>query len=200
MKKLICLQFLLVFFLSSGFAFDFPWQKNNATEFINVETHFIFTDANGNNKKEMVYGSEEYDKGDFFVPRFKVETTLCLNVQMHATLLSKAGGTFSGVQNSEKNKTREITVEISFTKAKNIKVSQIGGITNVCQPDDRIEGVKSYSFIIKNDEDMLPAVQFIVTPAEAGEAIITVTYYGENPTQKIVDKSCDVFQTVYFEK
>lgn len=199
MKKILSLFFLSFFLIDSIFAVDFFWQKKGAQEFINVETHFSFSDTNGANKRSMVYGSTDFDVSDSFVPNFKIGIPVLLNVQMHPTLLKKAGNTWFGVKNSEKSNDREITVELTITKSKNIQVTQSGGMTNVI-PQPNIDGSTTYTFTIRNNSEIYPSIAFKFVPAEQGEANITVTYYGSSPDQKIVDRSCDVFQNVSFSK
>lgn len=199
MKKNCCLAFLLLLLVNSLFALDYIWQQKDAEEFINMETHFIFIDANGNNKKEMVYGSTEFGQGDYGFPTFTVGVPLSLNVQMHPTLLPIASGIIHGVRDSEKSKKREITVEITITKSTRIEVTQQGGLTNVVSTP-YADGTVTYTFTIKNDKKQHPSISFKFVPAVAGDAQIKVVYYGESPEKKIVSRTCDVFQEIYFKR
>ncbi len=199
MKKML-FSIFAVLLVNSLFALDLPWQRQkNAEEFINVETHFEFSDANGGNKKSIVYGSTEFGKGDYFIPSFRVRIPVLLNVQMHPTLLKNASGLLSTIPNSEKDRKREIKVEITITKSKNIQVLQNGGMKNIT-PQIALDGSVTYTFTIKNDSQMYPSIAFTFDPAEVGDAKITVQYYGDNPNQKIVDRTCDVLQAVKFTK
>ena len=195
-KKLVFLSIVLGM-LSSVFAVDFFWQTKCAQGFINVETRFHFSDTNGSNKKSMVYGSTQFDASNSFVPNFKVGIPVLLNIQMHSTLLKKAGGGWSGVRNSEKSIDREITVEVTITKSKNVQVTQSGGMSNVI-PQHNIDGSTTYTFTIRNNSEIYPSIAFKFVPAETVDAIISVKYYGDSPDSKIVDNSCDVFQTISF--
>lgn len=198
MKKLL-FSIFAVLLVNSIFALDYPWQQKNAEEFINVETHFVFVDENGNNKKEMVYGSTEFGKGDYGFAKFTVGVPLSLTVQMHPTLLPTASGVFHGVRDSEKSKKREITVEITITKSTQIQVTQQSGMSNVVMTP-YADGSATYTFSIKNDKKLFPSIGFTFVPAAAGAAQVKVVYYGDDPTQKIVDRTCDVFQEVTFTR
>lgn len=199
MKKNCCFVFLLFLLVNSLFALDYPWQKKNAEEFINVETHFVFMDENGTNMKEMVCGSPDSVAGNYSIPNFSVGIPMKLMVQMHPTLKKNANGIISGVRDSEKSKKREITVEITIIKSRDIQIYQIGGVSKV-ESSGNIDGSLKYIFSIKNDEQNFPSILFQFVPAETGSAEITVKYYGDNENQKIVDRSCDVVQEVTFTR
>lgn len=177
-----------------GAAAGYILGKNDISEYINVETRFVFAKQDTNeNPQTMIYGSKEVNSGDYFLPIFTVGEDVYLNVEMSPSLLSKAK------KASKKQKSTEllIPVEIVITKSKNIEVSRIAGMSNI-SVENYADGTAKYSFFMKNDPSLHPSMRFMFTPAETGLAEIHVTYGTD--AYKVVDSTCDVFQTVKFTK
>ena len=207
MKRKINFIFLILVFLSNISAS--PWSglsdkimdmrlPTNAEQFINVETKFSFSvPEEGEVKKTMIYGSPSGDGGDYFIPNFKVGSEVSLFIDMNTSLLKNIA---KNVRSDEKSPTREILVEVCIEKSKDITVTQTGGVQPYSNKED-VNGNSFYFFIIKNNNELHGQVRFEFRPAKSGDAKITVAYSALEPRGlKIVDSSCDVFQTVKFNK
>ena len=92
-----------------------------------------------------------------------------------------------------------IPVEIAISKSENIELTYDGGIKKeAMRIENDIDGVARFSFFIKNNPELHPKLKLTFTPAQPGKAEVTVTY--GFPEYKIVDSTCDVFQTIKFVK
>lgn len=197
MKRFICAFLILATAINFCFAFDLPWQEKNAKEFINIETSFVFSDLKKGNERSIVYGSTSgRNNREYFIPEFEKDDEALLFVELNPTLLPNIA---KNVRESEKAPTREIIVEVTFQKSKDIIVKQDGGIKSISNREEA-DGTHRFIFEIKNNSEMYRQLRFSFVPSDVGDAIISVVYYAKDPQGlKIVDRTCDVFQTVRFK-
>lgn len=204
MKTIFSVVFSMIFAVSTVFAvdllglkFDLPWQKQDVEEFVNIETTFVFSSAKNGVEKKMTYGSRTGGtEGNYSLPEFKIGSEIQLSIELVPSLLENVA---KDVRESEKSPKREIEIEVTIEKSKNVQVTQTGGMTPINQKDD-VDGTSRFIFTIKNNPEVSRTVNFLFTPAAVGNAKISVEYRAADNGLKIVDKSCDVFQTVSFKK
>ena len=204
MKTIFSVVFSMIFAVSTAFAvdllglkFDLPWQKQDAEEFVNIETTFVFSSTKNGVEKKMTYGSRTgASEGNYSLPEFKIGSEIQLSIELAPSLLENVA---KNVRESEKSPKREIEIEVTIEKSKNVQVTQTGGMTPINQKDD-VDGTSRFIFTMKNNPEVSRTVNFLFTPAAVGNAKISVEYRAADNGLKIVDKSCDVFQTVSFKK
>lgn len=180
--------------LIGGGSAGYTLANGEISEYINVTTNFVFTQHNSDAVQTMVYGASA-NEAKYFDPIFTVGEDASLIIEMNTALLKKA----SKASPRQKSEDLLIPVEISISKSNNIEITYDGGIKKEAmriEPD--IDGTARFSFFIKNNSELHPKLKLTFIPAEQGKAEVTVTY--GLPEYKIVDSTCDVFQTIKFIK
>ncbi|WP_294431265.1 hypothetical protein [uncultured Treponema sp.] len=165
------------------------------SEYINVETRFVFTRHNSDEIKTNIYGAaQNSDASKYFLPRFPVNEEVQLIIEMNASMLEEY---IKKASRKQKSADLLIPVEIVVSKSKNIEVQYDGGLQKErITIENDISGEGRFSFFIKNNKDLHPTIKFLFTPAETGDAEICVTY--GTPEYKIVESTCDIVQTMKF--
>lgn len=180
--------------LVSGGKTGYQLSNGDLSEYINVNTTFVFAQHNSEELKTVVYGSAENEASKYFLPRFPVNEEVQLTIEMNTSMLESK---IKQASKRQKSSDVRIPVKVSISKSKNIEVQYDGGIQkDRTKPEFDINGDARYSFYIKNNSELHPNLKFLFTPAEVGNAEINVTY-GE-PENKIVDSTCDICQTLKF--
>lgn len=178
--------------LIGGAQTGFVLTNGDMSEYINATTNFVFTQHDGTSVQTMIYGAVT-DTSNYFDPVFTVGEEASLIIEINTTLLKKA----KKASARQKSEDLLIPVEIAISKSENIEVTYEGGIKKEAMLiENDIDGVARFSFFIKNNPELHPKMKLTFTPAEPGKAEVTVTY--GLPEYKIVDSTCDVFQTIKF--
>ena len=175
-----------------GSTAGYTLSNGDISEYINVTTNFVFTQHSSEAVQTMVYGASA-NEAKYFDPIFTVGEDASLVIEMNTALLKKA----SKASPKQRSEDLLIPVEVSISKSNNIEVTYDGGIKKEAmriEPD--IDGTARFSFYIKNNPELHPKLRLTFVPAEQGKAEVTVTY--GLPEYKIVDSTCDVFQTIKF--
>lgn len=182
-----------------GGSAGYTLSNGEISEYIKANTRFIYTQHlnDGTEKSStMVYGVAANEQ-DYFDPTFKVGEDVTMIIEINTSLLNKA----KKASSRQKSEDLLIPVEISISKSEDIQVTYTGGNKqkeSMSVPANDIDGVARFSFYIKNNPQIINQLKFTFTPAIPGNAEVNVTY--GLPEYKIVDSSCDVFQTIKFEK
>ncbi len=180
--------------LIGGGVTGYELSNGDMSEYINATTNFVFTQHDGSPVQTMIYGATT-GESNYFDPIFTVGEDASLIIEMNTSLLNKAKKA-SARQRSED---LLIPVEIAISKSENIELTYDGGIKKeAMRIENDIDGVARFSFFIKNNPELHSKLKLTFTPAQPGKAEVTVTY--GFPEYKIVDSTCDVFQTIKFVK
>lgn len=189
LSKIVCIiAFSLIVFPSCS-------KEKQDKGYINIQSNFVYTQPGTDMKETMVYGAtveEATQASKYFVPVFDVNKDVWLTIEMSPSLVGWA----RKVKRLVVADPEPIPVTITIEKAKNIQVSQYGGIESDSLIEE-IDGTARYSFTIKNKKNAVYGVQFKFHPAAAGDSKIHVTY--GTPEKQIVEKTCNIFTTIEFE-
>ena len=95
----------------------------------------------------MTYGSRTgASEGNYSLPEFKIGSEIQLSIELAPSLLENVA---KNVRESEKSPKREIEIEVTIEKSKNVQVTQTGGMTPINQKDD-VDGTSRFIFTMKN--------------------------------------------------
>ena len=178
--------------LVGGAQTGFVLANGDVSEYINATTNFVFTQHDGSQVQTMIYGAVT-EASNYFDPIFTVGEEASLVIEINTSLLQKA----KKASSRQKSEDLLIPVEVAISKSANIEVTYEGGIKKEAMLiENDIDGVARFSFFIKNNPELHPKMKLTFTPAEPGKAEVTVTY--GLPEYKVVDSTCDVFQTIKF--
>lgn len=185
------LLFIFVLFPSCSKENKEPKDKG----YINIQSNFVYTQPGTEMRETMVYGAsveEASQASKYFVPVFDVNKDVWLTIEMSPSLISWPRKLKRVVVTDPE----PIPVIITIEKAKNIQVSQYGGIESDSLVEE-IDGTARYSFTIKNKKNSVYGVRFKFHPAAVGDSKIHVTY--GLPEKQIVEKTCNIFTTIEFQ-
>lgn len=163
--------------------------------YINIKSNFVYTQPGTEMKETMVYGAsvaEASQASKYFVPVFDVNKDVWLTIEMSPTLISWP----RKLKRIVVADPEPIPVTITIEKAKNIQVSQYGGIESDSLVEE-VDGTARYTFTIKNKKNAVYGVQFKFHPASIGDSKIHVTYGSAD--KQIVERTCNVFTTIEFK-
>ena len=165
-----------------------------STEYVNVETKFIFSQHNSEEIRTLIYGTElNEDASKHFLPRFPIGDEVQLTLEMNPKLIEKKIKKLSRIQ---KSTDLLIPVEIKILKKNGVEIKYDGGLQKDRFTCESNEDKDNYTFFIKNNEKLSQNIKFLFCSSEKGDVEIDIVY--GKPEYKIVDSMCDIAQTVKF--
>lgn len=192
----IIVQFLIFGALGGGLFYGIARHFFRATssEYINVETSFVFSQHDGEEIRTIIYGtSANEDVSKHFLPRFSSSQEVQLTIEMNTSMLQKK---IKKVSENQQSPEILIPVELKISKSDNISYKYDGGIQKDYYSEEFDAENKTYKFFIKNNPELKPNIKFLFEPKDIGEVQIDVIY--GTPEYKMVDSSCDVSQAIKF--
>lgn len=167
--------------------------KNDLKEFINVETHFIFTQENAiDNKIVKIYGSTKDTAYDYRFLNYSAGEEVYMDIEFYPTFLKE----ILKKQKLSVSKLKEIEIPV-FIKITNAEECKFVSTVNIDEHEEESEdNVKKYSFRIKNSNSEISSIRFFLTSKEVKKLQVFVNYGSAD--YKIVDEGCNVFETISF--
>lgn len=171
--------------------------KNGLTEFINVETTFIFAHEDSSaGKIRKVYGSMRTSTAsqDYMIPLYKTGESVYLDIEFKPYLLKEEEKKVKRIAKPE-----DISIPIAVTISGNCNVKYItssDGVSNLSEEKTMESSIFRYSI---NTVSEMKYVRFLLDSKNATNADTAriVVQYGTSD-YKIVDTACNVFETVNF--
>lgn len=191
------IHFLLFGALGGGLCYGMArhFFRSTSSEYINVETSFVFSQHDGEEIRTIVYGtSANEDVNKHFLPYFSSNQEVQLTIEMNTSMLQKK---IKKVSERQQSPEILIPVELKISKSDNIFYKYDGGIQkDYYSEDSNAENETCYKFFIKNNPELKQNIKFLFEPKDVGAVQIDVIY--GTPEYKMVDSSCDIAQTVKF--
>lgn len=188
--------FLFVTLNISLYAFE-KRDFGNLSEFLNVETHFVFENNQTQNRISNIYGATSFSVGDGVPISYGINEKLVFYIEFFPTVLSENKLELKNYTKSPDSIDIPVSIEIT---SKNSKVNLIDtkSIYNVEKKKNVEHGSMIYNFLIKNKIESNRYIKFEITGLTEGEEEISISY--GCPDYKIVESSCNVFETIEFTK
>lgn len=165
-----------------------------ATEYVNVETKFIFSQHDSEEIRTLIYGTElNEDASKHFLPRFPIGDEVQLTLEMNPKLIEKKIKKLSRIQ---KSTDLLIPVEIRISNNRNIEIKYDGGLQKERFSYETNSSFDTYKFFIKNNDNLTQNIKFLLLPTDKANLEIDVVF--GTPDYKMVDSMCDIAQTVKF--
>ena len=181
--------------------FDFKrikgFGQNGLTEFINVETTFIFAhEGSSDGKIKKVYGSKHGVSQNYGIPVYKVGEDVYLDIEFKSFLLKKDE---KKARKLAKVGSIDIPVEVCISGNNDIdSIEKSKGVSEIVPEELSDESI--YRFSIEDGEET-KYVRFKIKSKKKAikdvENVVVKTKYG-TVDYKIVDEMCDVFETISF--
>ena len=191
------LQFLIFGALGGGLCYAIAHHvfRSTSSEYINVETSFVFSQHDGEEIRTLIYGSStNEDASKHFLPRFSSNQEVQLIIEMNTSMLQNK---IKKVSKNQQSPEILIPVELKISNTDNISYKYDGGIQkDYYSEESNSENETCYKFFIKNNPELKPNIKFLFEPKDIGEVQIDVLY--GTPEYKMVDSSCDIAQTIKF--
>ena len=158
--------------------------SGSGTEYINVDTNFVFAFSGSEDPITSVSDNASSD-GNYTIGSFELGKDIYLTIEMRPSLIEDVA---SKVSNAMKSKEVNIPVTLIIDNTDSIEVTNSGGIL-IDEITTDVTGVSYASFNIKLDPDKLFPVTFKISPAEEGSSRFSVIYgTDDNP---IVSLDCN---------
>ncbi len=193
--KRLCSVFLGLLLCFSLSAKDSRY-SGSLDEFLNVETHFIFENNQTGKRISNVYGATSFNIGDGLPVSYKKGEKMIFRIEFIPSSLKEEQAkpkVFKTRRYDEKDIDIPVRIEITSKKS-HVEMTAMKSIENI--EKEKSDQAQIFTFTIKNKADPKRYIEFEITGREAGDEQIFVSY--GSPEYKIVDSTCDVFETIHF--
>lgn len=169
----------------------------NLQEFLNVETRFVFNKTSKTGKSiSKIYGATGFYIGDALPISCVKDEKMLFRIEFIPSFLEEEQ-TKSKIFKMRRSKEKDIDIPVRIeitSKKSHVEMTAMKSIENI--EKEKSDQAQIFTFTIKNKADSKRYIEFEITGREAGDEQIFVSY--GSPEYKIVDSTCDVFETIHF--
>lgn len=191
--KRLCSVFLGLLLCFSLSAKDSRY-SGSLDEFLNVETHFVFENNQTGKRISNVYGATSFNIGDGLPVSYKKGEKMIFRIEFIPSSLKEEQAkpkVFKTRRYDEKDIDIPVRIEITSRRSR-VEMTAMESISNI----KKEKSAQIFTFTIENKANPKRYIEFEITGLEAGDEQIYVSY--GSPERKIVDSTCDVFETIHF--